>query len=207
MGDDLFARARSAWIALLGLVTATGLGLVVFISQLGWPLVFSGPLPESPVQGVVHNDTIALLEAVPRTALHAGGPRPRRVVSRTVGSPQPNGERSLGVGTELVVSPQVETPEGDAKPPPEPPASHPVAEPATPPPPPTTVPQATEETNPPSSEVPSSPGSAGNSSPGQSGESHGHSSGQGGPPPWAGGGSGSSSPGGTGHGKPDWAGN
>ncbi len=51
-------------IALLGLVTAIGLGLIVFVSQQGWPGVLSGPIPAGPaVSGVVHNDPIALTQS------------------------------------------------------------------------------------------------------------------------------------------------
>jgi hypothetical protein len=57
-GDGLLVRIRSTSIALLGMVTAVGLGLVVFISQQGWPEVFSGPIPAAPQSAVVHNDTI-----------------------------------------------------------------------------------------------------------------------------------------------------
>ncbi len=57
-GDGMLVRIRTTSIALLGIVTAIGLGLVVFISQQGWPEVFSGPIPAAPQSAVVHNDTI-----------------------------------------------------------------------------------------------------------------------------------------------------
>jgi hypothetical protein len=50
---------------MLGVVTAVGLGLVVFVSQQGWPEVFSGPIPAGPQSAVVHNDTIAASTAGP----------------------------------------------------------------------------------------------------------------------------------------------
>lgn len=57
---SMLLRMRRASIALLVLVGAVGLGLIVFISQLGWPGVISGPLPGSPSRvGTVH-DAVAL---------------------------------------------------------------------------------------------------------------------------------------------------
>jgi hypothetical protein len=51
----MLLRLRRASIALLGLVGAVGLGLVFFISQIGWPGVLSGPLPGTPTRvGTVH---------------------------------------------------------------------------------------------------------------------------------------------------------
>ncbi len=56
----MLLRLRRASIALLCLVGAVGLSLVVFISQLGWPDVLSGPLPGGPAKvGKVH-DAVAL---------------------------------------------------------------------------------------------------------------------------------------------------
>jgi hypothetical protein len=57
---SMLLRLRRASIALLCLVGAVGLSLVIFISQLGWPDVLSGPLPGGPAKvGKVH-DGVAL---------------------------------------------------------------------------------------------------------------------------------------------------
>lgn len=45
---------------MLGVVAAIGLGLIAFMSQQGWPEVFSSPIPHGPERGVVQNDTLAL---------------------------------------------------------------------------------------------------------------------------------------------------
>jgi hypothetical protein len=67
----MLLRLRRASIALLGLVGAVGLGLVFFISQIGWPGVLSGPLPATPTRvGSVH-DAIALTH--PGPAITAAG--------------------------------------------------------------------------------------------------------------------------------------
>lgn len=64
----MLLRLRRASIALLGLVGAVGLGLVFFISQIGWPGVLSGPLPGTPTRvGTVH-DAIALTHSGPAIA-------------------------------------------------------------------------------------------------------------------------------------------
>jgi hypothetical protein len=67
-GDAMLVRLRSTSIALLALVTAIGLGLVAFISQLGWPGVVNSPIPNNPVEaGAVHN-------AIALTHGHGHGP-------------------------------------------------------------------------------------------------------------------------------------
>jgi hypothetical protein len=59
-GDGMLLRLRNASIALVATVAAVGLGLTLFISQLGFPAVFSSPIPGSPTDpGAVH-DAIAL---------------------------------------------------------------------------------------------------------------------------------------------------
>lgn len=64
----MLLRLRRASIALLGLVGAVGLGLVFFISQIGWPGVLSGPLPGAPSRvGQVH-DAVALTHPGPAIA-------------------------------------------------------------------------------------------------------------------------------------------
>lgn len=55
-GDGMLLRLRNASIALVATVAAVGLGLTLFISQLGFPAVFSGPIPDGPAQsGSVHS--------------------------------------------------------------------------------------------------------------------------------------------------------
>ena len=75
---SMLLRLRRASIALLGLVGAVGLGLVFFISQIGWPGVLSGPLPGTPTRvGTVH-DAIALTAPGPGDChREARGRRPR----------------------------------------------------------------------------------------------------------------------------------
>ncbi len=58
--DSMLLRLRRASLALLGLIGAVGLGLVIFISQLGWTGALTNPLPDGPVKvGAIH-DAIAL---------------------------------------------------------------------------------------------------------------------------------------------------
>jgi len=80
-------RLRSVSFLLFGLVTAIGLGLVVFISLQGWPSVLSGPIPGAPAPqlGAVHNGAID--RAPP------GGLRGQEVRDRVVS----RGERSTGL--------------------------------------------------------------------------------------------------------------
>ena len=56
-GED----ADASGSALLGLVTAVGLGLVAFISQQGWPGVLDGPDPgcRRPSSAIAHNEAAA----------------------------------------------------------------------------------------------------------------------------------------------------
>jgi len=65
---SMLLRLRRASIALLGLVGAVGLGLVFFISQIGWPGVISGPLPGTPTRVGTVDDAIALTHSGPAIA-------------------------------------------------------------------------------------------------------------------------------------------
>lgn len=86
---SMLLRLRRASIALLGLVGAVGLGLVFFISQIGWPGVLSGPLPGAPTRvGTVH-DAIALTR--PGPAIAAARPA-------TVSAGQAGGAAHRGAG-------------------------------------------------------------------------------------------------------------
>lgn len=62
VGDSMLARLRNSTIALLGTVTVVGLGLVAFISQLGFPGVFNGPIPDGPSGPVAVHGAIALTQ-------------------------------------------------------------------------------------------------------------------------------------------------
>lgn len=65
---SMLLRLRRASIALLGLVGAVGLGLVFFISQIGWPGVLSGPLPGTPTRVGTVDDATALSHPGPAIA-------------------------------------------------------------------------------------------------------------------------------------------
>lgn len=78
-GDGLLVRLRSASIALLAVVAAIGLGLIAFVMQMGWPTVFSGPIPAGPELGVVRNDPIV----APPASIPQGSRAPY-VAERTV---------------------------------------------------------------------------------------------------------------------------
>jgi hypothetical protein len=101
---SMLLRLRRASIALLGLVGAVGLGLVFFISQIGWPGVFSGPLPGGPTRAGTVHDAVALTRSGPaiataRTAAagvgHGVGSTARRGSGRSGGS-QLGHSRQLG---------------------------------------------------------------------------------------------------------------
>ncbi len=103
---SMLLRLRRASIALLGLVGAVGLGLVLFISQIGWPDVLSGPLPGAPTRvGTVH-DAIALTRSGPaiataRSAIASpgqGGANAARRGSRPSGSSRRGHSKQLGGG-------------------------------------------------------------------------------------------------------------
>jgi hypothetical protein len=64
VGDSMLARLRSTTIAMLGVVTAVGLALVAFISQLGFPGVFNGAIPDGPGGSAAVHGAIALTPAV-----------------------------------------------------------------------------------------------------------------------------------------------
>ncbi len=103
-GDGLLVRIRSTSIAMLAGVTAIGLGLVVFISQQGWPEVFSGPIPANPRAAVVHNDTIALS---PAGGGSAGAPAHNGGTPSRPSSTSPRHARRTGVDSALAGSRQI----------------------------------------------------------------------------------------------------
>lgn len=176
VGDSMLVRLRSTTIGLLGLVAAVGLGLVVVISQQGWPRVLTGPLPQAP-PALVQNDPITM----PRLGAH-----PSAIAAHRRSQPGSPASRAVRHRPAPVVSHEVESA-------PEPPVA--VGEPqakghrhrghasqpqATPSPTvlaqvPSDEPAAESSSAPPDAEPASkSPGHSGEA-PGHSGESHGHS--------------------------------
>lgn len=67
-GGSMLLRLRRTSIAMLAVVGAMGLGLVVFISQLGWPAVLSGPLPGAPAKVESVHPGVALTRPAPLLA-------------------------------------------------------------------------------------------------------------------------------------------
>lgn len=147
-GDGLLIRLRSTTIGLLGLVAVVGLGLVAFISQIGWPSVLSGPLPAAAPGGVVHNDTIALVQAKahPTPAPGAIGVRPQAQANRR--DETASNVESGVAGADLLTGPAAEHPASPAPGPSSPPAQAPPA--PVPPPaaqPPASTPASGEKAN------------------------------------------------------------
>jgi hypothetical protein len=191
-GDGLLVRMRSTVIAMLGVVTAVGLALVAVVSQVGWPSVLSGPLPQAPGPSLVRNATIVAPAPASRNSGQTVQSR-RRIVHAA----SPSAASTANPASELTAANAVESPAAvspQAPRHPSPPDSEgrgtsPVPSPApTPAVGPTTSPsdksgsgdadsQTGKTPPPPVAANPESP----ESSPGHSGESHG-----GGPPPWAG---------------------
>ena len=105
-GGSMMLRLRRTSIALLALVGAVGLGLIVFISQLGWPAVVGGPLPSAPGRATVAPG-VALTHPASATAVPAAkggsfaagdGSRPRRGksgASRSAGQADLGGSRGV----------------------------------------------------------------------------------------------------------------
>src|SRR6478609_259611 len=134
-GDGMLLRLRNASIALVGVVAAVGLGLTLFISQLGFPSVFSGPIPGSPERSGAVHDAIALTHdpgPAPSSARvgHAVVASPnahsRRQGSRGSGSAGVEGSRQLGVAPGTQSGPAAPHPASAA------PVSEPAPQPAQP---------------------------------------------------------------------------
>src|SRR6476469_4531452 len=127
---SMLLRMRRASIALLALVGAVGLGLIVFIAQLGWPGVVSGPLPGPPTQAGTVHDAIALSQAAPGTGV--AGPaavasgRPAKDLAQS--GTRAGGRSQLGDG-KLAAAPGTEPGQGVDQPVAHAPST-PVAEPA-----------------------------------------------------------------------------
>jgi hypothetical protein len=190
-GDGLLVRLRSTSIALIGLVAAVGLGLIAFISQLGWPGVLNAPIPGSPAETGSVRDAIALTRPArggPTTALAVAPSTPARAV-RVASEPAPGrsgggsgvgGSRQLsGKGETQPPAPESSVPPAPAAPPA--PSAEPESSPVTTSPPPaTTQPVASAPVSKPpaTSAVSTSKEEPASSSPGKSGEDHGVGSGR-----------------------------
>jgi hypothetical protein len=190
-GDGLLVRLRSTSIALLGAVAAVGLGLIAFISQLGWPGVLNAPIPGSPAEAGSVSDAVALTRPVPRhrsgalvvapsVTARAGGSRSDPAPGRSGGGSAVGGSHQLsGKGETQPAAPESSVPPAPAAAPA--PSAAPESSPVTTSPPPATTqpvastpaskPPATSMVSP-SKEEPTS------SSPGRSGEAHGVGSGR-----------------------------
>jgi hypothetical protein len=127
----MLLRLRNVSIALVGAVAAVGLGLTLFISQLGFPAVFSGPIPGNPTAkvGTLH-DAVALThspgaasQSPSRHAKSSAAAGARRRPSGGVNG----GNTSLGGSHELADSPGTQ-----ASPTAPPAAAVPVSEPTAP---------------------------------------------------------------------------
>lgn len=108
----MLVRLRSTSIALLGVITAIGLGLVAFISQLGWPGVINSPIPGPPVEaGAIHNAT-ALAQpganVVPAPVRESHSPVVH--TRRTHGGPEPTDDSNLGHSQPLGAPPAAQSP-------------------------------------------------------------------------------------------------
>jgi hypothetical protein len=98
-GDGLLVRLRSTSIGLLGIVTAVGLGLIAFISQLGWPGAFNAPIPGSPREAGTIRDGVALTQPAPQSesTLRPSASAPHSLAARPTSSrhaSSPHGSRA-----------------------------------------------------------------------------------------------------------------
>jgi hypothetical protein len=192
-GDGLLVRMRSTVIAMLGVVTAVGLALVAVVSQVGWPSVLSGPLPQAPGPSLVRNATIVAPASPSAHRGSTGGAR--RHLNR---APPPPAAVPPNLASELTAASPVEAAPSPPRAPRHPSAPDSKDEgsssPQTPAPSPGVAPAPSPNDepdqgapDPPTGKTPAPPVVATpespESSPGHSGESHGNG---GGPPPWAG---------------------
>ncbi|HEY0392721.1 MAG TPA: hypothetical protein VGC63_13540 [Solirubrobacterales bacterium] len=158
-GDGMLLRLRNASIALVAAVAAVGLGLTLFIAQLGFPGVFTSPIPAGPTKiGAVH-DAVALTrspavsQSLPAVggrpgAVGAGRPRHpgRAAVEKNSGSGAGRGgPRHLAVSPGTVRSPAGEQPNASV---PAPAPAAPQAPPVASAPSPAPVPAAVESPKP-----------------------------------------------------------
>jgi len=166
----MLARLRSTTVALLGAVTAVGLGLVAFIAQLGFPGAFNGAIPDGPSgSGVVH-DAIALTQGAgngrPVLSFHQARTGIRSSSPGTAGSIAGPG---LGSSNQLGHGPGKQPPSANTRLP-SAPASEPTGEFATASPAPSPAPTtgASRSPKPDSAAQPTKPSSAMSKSKGHS---------------------------------------
>jgi hypothetical protein len=155
---SMLLRLRRASIALLGLVGAVGLGLVLFISQIGWPGVLSGPLPGVSSRVGRVDDAVALrspghavvaARPVGTSVGRVAGGTAHRGVGQSGGSGRHNSVKPAGTGKPSGAA-GVHPGQSAAQPTPSQPAANPV--PATPTPPPATAPIVESSPSPSTSE-------------------------------------------------------
>jgi hypothetical protein len=193
VGNSMLVRLRSGTIGLLGVVTAVGLGLVMVLSQQGWPGVATGPLPPRPPARFVQHETIALPVALSDQSAHRGTParsRSRRSKPATPDRAPAHAPHSVEPG--LAGSHQAAEPTSQPAPAVHPhnAGTHEPSPPVTTPPPATTVaaaPPATEPAAAPPAESPSGPVVAGADPEDESSNYHGWHHGHypsGSTPPW-----------------------
>jgi hypothetical protein len=137
-GDGMLLRLRNASIALVGAVAAVGLGLTLFISQLGFPAVFSSPIPGGPTEGGSVHDAIALTQGpdagsrstssdAPSAAIVPGRPRQTGQGGGTAaGGGGREGSRQIAVAPGAQSSPAASQPSAPV------PVSGPTTQPAAP---------------------------------------------------------------------------
>lgn len=147
-GDGLLERARSAAFALFGLTAAIGLGLVLFISHLGWPNIPDIPIPGLPAEHMaVHNRAIVAAPAfqarsavlrhrsLPNASAGAGGTAASRLYPDGSNHPRLS-------GSEQILVPSPPPGKGGGHPSGEGPSGAPSAPPPSAPAPPTPAPVA-----------------------------------------------------------------
>jgi hypothetical protein len=127
-GDGMLLRLRNASIALVATVAAVGLGLTLFISQLGFPAVFSGPIPDNPAKAGNVGNAVALTHG-PDLVHPSPVPGSR---SRTTASGHPRHAGRSGSGGGRGGSDQIAVSPGAQRSPAEQSPAAPVPAPATP---------------------------------------------------------------------------
>jgi hypothetical protein len=135
-GDGMLLRLRNASIALIAAIAAVGLGLTLFIAQLGFPSVFSSPIPGNPTEAGAVHDAVALTHSPAvstssptlRVRSRAGAQEHPRHAGRSVNGKGDNSGGEVGGSRHVAVSPGApQTPAGQ-----QPVASVPVSTPTTP---------------------------------------------------------------------------
>ncbi|HXS33854.1 MAG TPA: hypothetical protein VN758_08800 [Solirubrobacterales bacterium] len=136
-GDGMLLRLRNASIALVAAVAAVGLGLTLFIAQLGFPTVFSSPIPGNPTEAgsvhaavaLTHSPAVATSTPALSVRSRAGAQgRPRHAGQTTANGGGNSGDRGVGGSRHVAVSPgSPQAPAGQ-----QPVASVPASTPTTP---------------------------------------------------------------------------